>query len=82
MRGVLAVFLLFSMQVMSQTSMDAGFQMLENQKYQEAEGFFEKILKDDVNNKTAQICLARAKGLGGDATAALNILKNLVKKIL
>lgn len=52
-----------------------GFDYLENGAYQEAELFFEKVLLEDNNNKTAQICYNRALGLQGKSSLAL---KNFV----
>jgi len=77
MRGVFVGFLLISVQLMSQTSMEDGFKYLDAQQFAKAEQFFTKILLDYPDNKTANICLARAKGLGGDANSALQILNKL-----
>ncbi len=50
--------------------MQAGFDLLNNQSYTEAEAFFEKIIIKFPENKTAKICYARAVGLGGDPILA------------
>jgi tetratricopeptide (TPR) repeat protein len=60
--------------------MTDGFQMLESGKFNEAQAFFEKILKDYPNNKTANLCYGRAVGLNGNAPKALTIFNTLLKE--
>jgi tetratricopeptide (TPR) repeat protein len=60
--------------------MQKGFTYLETGKYQEAETFFEHILKDYPTNKTARLCYGRAVGLLGDSEKAVNIFTNLLNE--
>ena len=53
--------------------MKEGFTYLETGKYAQAETFFNTILKDHPNNKTARLCYGRAIGLNGKAAEA-NVL--------
>ena len=71
--------LLFNLQSSGQ-QMKEGFNYLETGKYNKAEVFFEKILKQFPMNKTAKLCYGRAVGLNGDAEKAVAIFKNLLKE--
>ena len=51
-------------------NMQEGFTFLELGKYAEAEIFFNTILKDFPENKTARLCYGRAIGLNGKAEEA------------
>lgn len=51
--------------------MSKGFTNLEKGEFDKAEVFFENILKDYPNNKTARLCYARAIGLNNQADKAL-----------
>ncbi len=51
--------------------MDKGYKHLENQEFEEAEQFFQEVLQDFPENKTANICYNRAIGLNGQVTKAL-----------
>jgi len=57
--------------------MQLGYDLLENQSYGDAEIFFEKILNEYPESKTAKICYARAIGLGGKALQAKELFKEL-----
>lgn len=57
--------------------MQKGFNLLENGDFNEAEVFFENILETYPESKTANICYARAVGLGGEAKKALGIFEKL-----
>lgn len=61
-------------------NMKEGFSYLEKGEFAKAEMFFTSILKDYPENKTAQICYARALGLNSDPKKALLIFKNLQLK--
>ena len=74
----LLFFLLFSIQCFGQ-DMKEGFTYLETGKYQKAEVFFKKILKDYPTNKTAILCYGRAVGLNGNAAKAVKIFIGLLK---
>jgi len=60
--------------------MQEGFQYLETGKFDKAEIFFQKILVDYPNNKTANLCYGRAVGLNGNAPKAVNIFTNLLEE--
>ena len=53
--------------------MQEGFNYLETGEYQEAETFFQTILKEHPDNKTARLCYGRAIGLNGNTEQA-NVL--------
>lgn len=59
--------------------MQEGFTYLETGKYVEAESFFETILKDYPDNKTAKLCYGRAVGLQGESEKAVSIFTDLLK---
>ncbi len=60
-------------------NMQEGFTYLETGKYQKAEAFFETILKDYPDNKTAKLCYGRAVGLQGASGKAVAIFTDLLK---
>ncbi|MGY5352852.1 tetratricopeptide repeat protein [Wenyingzhuangia sp. IMCC45533] len=60
-------------------NMKKGFNLLETGKFNQAETFFENILKEYPTNKTAKICFGRAVGLNGDAKKAKTIFLELLK---
>ncbi len=76
--STLLFFLLFSLQSFGQ-DMKEGFTYLETGKYQQAEVYFKKILKEYPTNKTARLCYGRAIGLNGNATDAVTLFTNLLK---
>lgn len=57
--------------------MQEGFEYLEKGNFQKATLFFENILKEYPNNKTARLCYARAIGLSENPTKALDLFKAL-----
>ena len=71
-------FLFFSLQSFGQ-DMKEGFTYLETGKYQQAEVFFNEVLKEYPKNKTARLCYGRAIGLNGSATKAVTLFTNLLK---
>lgn len=60
--------------------MNKGFSNLEKGEFAQAEVFFENILKEYPNNKTARLCYARAIGLNSQAEKALAIFIGLKKE--
>lgn len=58
--------------------MTPGFSMLEIGNFKEARGFFEHILADHPENKTAKLCYGRAVGLSGDPDIAIGIFLDLL----
>lgn len=73
--SIILSFLYFISITGQSSSFQEGFDYLEQGAYEEAEQFFEKVLLEDTNNKTAQICYNRAIGLQGKSSLAL---KNFV----
>nr|WP_290856330.1 tetratricopeptide repeat protein [Flaviramulus sp.] len=59
--------------------MQEGFTYLETGKYSKAETFFDTVLKNYPDNKTAKLCYGRAIGLQGKSTKAVNIFTDLLK---
>jgi tetratricopeptide (TPR) repeat protein len=76
--STLLFFIFFSLQGFGQ-DMKEGFTYLETGKYQQAEVFFNNILKEYPTNKTARLCYGRAIGLNGNATDAVTLFTNLLK---
>lgn len=60
-------------------NMQEGFTYLETGKYSKAETFFDTVLKNYPDNKTAKLCYGRAIGLQGKSTKAVNIFTDLLK---
>ncbi|NNK81501.1 MAG: tetratricopeptide repeat protein [Flavobacteriaceae bacterium] len=59
--------------------MQKGFTYLETGKYIQAESFFEIILKEYPDNKTARLCYGRAVGLNNNPEKANSIFTNLLQ---
>lgn len=59
-------------------NMQEGFTYLETGEYVKAEAFFENVLKDYPENKTARLCYGRAIGLNGKPEAANILFTNLL----
>ena len=78
MRVGLILALFFSLQLVSQTPMDSGYKMLESKEYDKASVFFENIIANEPENKTAHICYARAVGLNGDPQKAIVRLNDVL----
>lgn len=68
---------LFSVLGFSQ-NMQEGFTYLETGKYQQAESFFQTILKEYPENKTARLCYGRAIGLNGNPEKAEQLFTELL----
>jgi tetratricopeptide (TPR) repeat protein len=58
--------------------MQEGFTYLETGEYQQAETFFQTILKEHPDNKTARLCYGRAIGLNGNTEQANTLFTNLL----
>ncbi|MBE7660288.1 tetratricopeptide repeat protein [Tenacibaculum finnmarkense] len=71
------LFFITSTSIFSQ-NMKEGFTYLETGKYQQAEAFFENILKSYPTNKTARLCYGRALGLNGNSYKAVTLFTNLL----
>ncbi|OUR94599.1 hypothetical protein A9Q87_02895 [Flavobacteriales bacterium 34_180_T64] len=59
-------------------NMQKGFNYLETGQYREAESFFETILKDYPNDRTAKLCYGRAVGLSGNSEKSVSIFTELL----
>lgn len=76
----LLLFLTLFISVFSYSQdMQEGFTYLETGKYSDAESYFETILKDYPENRTARLCYGRAVGLNGNSEKAVNIFTDLLK---
>lgn len=71
-------FVLITFSIVAQNMQD-GFNYLETGKNQEAQVFFENVLKDYPKNKTARLCYGRAIGLNGKTKQANAIFVDLLK---
>ncbi|MGB6269676.1 MAG: tetratricopeptide repeat protein, partial [Olleya sp.] len=74
---LLLTFLLTAVFGYSQ-DMQKGYNYLETGKYAEAELFFNTVLKEYPNNKTARLCYGRAIGLNGKPKQANTLFSNLL----
>ncbi|WP_299338974.1 tetratricopeptide repeat protein [uncultured Psychroserpens sp.] len=72
-------FLFISISVSSQ-QMQKGFNYLETGQYEQAQLFFENILKEFPNNKTARLCYGRAIGLNGNPEKANAVFTKLLNE--
>ncbi len=59
-------------------NMNQGFDYLETGQYLKAEDYFETILQEYPENKTARLCYGRAVGLNGDSEKAFLIFTTLL----
>ncbi|WP_040280358.1 tetratricopeptide repeat protein [Psychroserpens damuponensis] len=74
------LFPLFLLLVLASNAQDMqeGFTYLETGKYEKAETFFDTILENYPDNKTARLCYGRAVGLNGNAQKANTIFTKLL----
>ncbi|MCL5128187.1 tetratricopeptide repeat protein [Algibacter sp. L4_22] len=77
-KKLLLLLALFISSLTYAQDMKEGFTYLETGKYAKAETFFEIILKDYPDNKTAKLCYGRAVGLLGESDKAVNIFTELL----
>ena len=78
LKKLLLLVALFIIQWVFAQDMKEGFTYLETGKYAQAETFFNTVLKDYPNNKTARLCYGRAIGLNGQAAEANVLFTNLL----
>ncbi len=69
----LLILFLWIVKLLAAQNMSPGFEMLEKGNFSQAEIYFENILKNYPNNKTAKICYGRAIGLSGNPEAAIEL---------
>lgn len=63
---------------MNAQDMQKGFNLLKNGVFGEAETYFFNVLKDYPNNKTAQLCYARAVGLHNNPEKANQLFSKML----
>jgi len=78
-RFMCLLFLMYGSLLLAQ-DLQEGFTYLETGKYIKAETFFENILKEYPDNKTAKLCYGRAVGLSGKSEKAVSIFTELKNK--
>jgi len=71
-------YILSTVSLVAQNDMQEGFNLLENGNFEKAETFFEAYLVQTPDNKTAQLCYARAVGLSGNPEEATKLFKELL----
>lgn len=76
MKYLILLLCLWSIKTQGQ-DMQPGFDLLEAGAFAKAAPFFDSIVKQFPDNKTAKICYARALGLSGSPSTALEILDAL-----
>ena len=72
------LFFIYSSLLVFSQDMQEGFTYLETGEYQQAETFFQIILKEHPDNKTARLCYGRAIGLNGNTEQANTLFTNLL----
>lgn len=78
LKSLINIALFFIVFSATAQDMKEGFTYLETGKYAEAETFFNSILKEYPDNKTARLCYGRAIGLNGKAPEANELFTNLL----
>ncbi len=76
-KRIILLLLFLSVAIHAQDMRD-GYTYLETGKYEQAEVFFKKVLKNYPNNKTARLCYGRAIGLNNQPEQANVIFSNLL----
>lgn len=79
LKSYLSLFIAFFSLLGFAQNMQEGFTYLETGKYPQAESFFETVLKEYPENKTARLCYGRAIGLNNNPEKAENLFTNLLK---
>ena len=79
LKSLINSFFLFIIVIVHAQDMQDGFTYLETGKYDQAEIFFDTILKYFPDNKTARLCYGRAVGLNGNAEKAKVLFTNLLE---
>jgi tetratricopeptide (TPR) repeat protein len=78
LKKIAIVITLFSCLNGVSQNMNEGFQLLETGKFEKAENYFQKVLVNYPNNKTANLCYGRAVGLNGKPALAVEIFSKLL----
>ncbi len=79
LKSIITISIILLVLQVSAQNMKNGFTYLETGQYAKAEAFFNTILKDYPNNKTARLCYGRAIGLNGKAKDANLLFADLLK---
>ncbi|WP_347924029.1 tetratricopeptide repeat protein [Pontimicrobium sp. SW4] len=79
LKTLITCFLLLLIISSNAQNMQKGFNYLETGNYEKAESFFETVLQDYPDNKTARLCYGRAIGLNGDSKKANSLFTRLLK---
>jgi tetratricopeptide (TPR) repeat protein len=74
------IICLFPVLLIAQATLEPGFEMLEQGKFDKAEAFFEAALETNPNQITARICYGRAVGLNGSPQKALDVFSILQRE--
>ena len=77
-KSILLLILLLTVSLSYSQDMQEGFTYLETGKYTKAETFFQNILQEHPNNKTARLCYGRAVGLNGNPKEANTLFTDLL----
>ena len=77
-KKIITLIVLFVTIFIHAQNMQKGFTYLEIGKYEQAESYFETILQDYPDNKTARLCYGRAIGLNGKPEQANRLFTNLL----
>ncbi len=81
LKNIPSSFILFLITLFSYgQDMNEGFSMLEKGDFSKAAIFFEPIVKEHPENKTAVLCYGRAIGLSGNAQKATNLYSKFLEK--
>lgn len=78
LKSNLSIFTIFLSFLGFSQNMQEGFTYLETGKYQQATTFFETVLKDYPENKTARLCYGRAIGLNNNPEKAKVLFTSLL----
>lgn len=77
----IGLFLLFlSTGLYAQSPMQSGFEMLESGNFLGAKEFFSDYLQKDPDNKTGQLCYARATGLSGEPEESTELFEKMLEE--
>ena len=80
LRKIYLLFTIICCYTIGAQNMQEGFTYLEKGEFAKAELFFEDILKTYPNNKTANLCYARALGLNENPEKANELFSDMLKQ--
>ena len=79
LKNTYLLIILFICCIANAQNMREGFAYLENGEFAQAKVFFSAVLKEYPNNKTANLCYARALGLDGNPEKANELFSVMLK---